>query len=398
MITIENAESALKNVFLESVITDINQKTNPFLTMVQENAKAVGGKEARTRIRYGNESSVTTGIEGGNLPRNTNGKSVDIAVDLKNLYGTFEISDKAIRAAQNDSAAFADLLAGEMQNLAATAQANLNAMVYGNGRKFLAYTENLNTTTKTAIVPERFVPHFTVGMSVQIMTADNVVINTYLVDAINATTNAIEFDGPLMPPQQQDRLYIYAATDAGTEMNGVDSIFRKDGMYGLAASAVKGIAPCEVAKEANLAVEVLGESEIMKFFDKYEEHCQGMPADILLTHPIVRKAVFENLKNTRTNVDTAELAGGFRGFSFNGVPVYSDIKCKGGTLYALNSKSWAIHQLCDWTWLSGDDGSILRQIDGRAGYSATLVKYADLLCDKPFIQGKVTNYSAKKAN
>jgi hypothetical protein len=63
-------------------------------------------------------------------------------------------------------------------------------------------------------------------------------------------------------------------------------------------------------------------------------------------------------------------------------------------MYALNSDSWNMYELCDWTWISGDDGSILKQIDGKAGYSATLVKYADLICSKPFIQGKVTNYSA----
>jgi len=55
-----------------------------------------------------------------------------------------------------------------------------------------------------------------------------------------------------------------------------------------------------------------------------------------------------------------------------------------------------MHQLCDWTWLSGDDGSILKQIDGRAAYNATLVKYADLICEKPFLQGKLTGFSAKR--
>ena len=113
-----------------------------------------------------------------------------------------------------------------------------------------------------------------------------------------------------------------------------------------------------------------------------------------MTHPRVKKAIFESLKSTRSNIATAELAGGFHGFTFNGIPMYSDVKCKAGTLYALNSKSFAMHQLCDWTWLSNEDGSILKQLPGKATYMATLVKYADLICDKPFLQGRCTNFSA----
>jgi hypothetical protein len=126
----------------------------------------------------------------------------------------------------------------------------------------------------------------------------------------------------------------------------------------------------------------------------YEEHCQSMPADIILTGPVVKKALFESLRDTRSNIAAAELAGGFRGFTFNGIPVYSDIKCKGGVLYALNSKSFAMHQLCDWTWMSTEDGRILKQQPGKAAYAATLVKYADMICSKPFLQGKCCNYSA----
>jgi len=121
-----------------------------------------------------------------------------------------------------------------------------------------------------------------------------------------------------------------------------------------------------------------------------------MPADILLTHPRVKKSIFESLKSTRSNIATTELAGGFHGFTFNGIPLYSDVKCQAGNLYALNSKSFAMHQICDWTWLSNEDGSILKQVPGKATYMATLVKYADLICDKPFLQGRCSGFSALK--
>ena len=80
---------------------------------------------------------------------------------LKNLYGTFQISDKALKAASLDPNAFASLLGGEMQNLVSAAQNNLTNMLYGDGSKMLAvfdYTafedgerKTINVGKKTSI-------------------------------------------------------------------------------------------------------------------------------------------------------------------------------------------------------------------------------------------------------
>jgi len=399
MITIQSAESALRNIYLDSVINDINTRTNPFLTMVAKNTRTVNGKEARATIRYGNEKAVAGGVEGGALPTNTNAKSAEIISPLKNLYGTFQISDKAIRAAQNSPGAFASLLSSEMQNLVSTAQANLNAMLYGNGLKLLGYAEDHDAIAKTFKVPARFLENFTNGTTFTVQSPNSDSLSAGVLTVSGITANTITYTGSFAA-HRFDRFYVYSDQDTDVSLNGIDSIFNLGKIYNLALTEHPAILPCKVGdpdKTTPIPMLVLNEDEIMKFFDAYEEHCQGMPADILLTHPIVRKAVFEDLRDLRANVDTTELAGGFRGFSFNGIPVYSDLKCKAGTLYALNSDSWKMHQLCDWTWLAGDDGSVLKQIDGRAGYSATLVKYADLICEKPFLQGRAANYSAKKA-
>jgi len=405
MITIQNAENAMKNIYLDSVVSDINMRTNPFLTLIQENAKKVAGKEARVTIRYGNEGCVKSGVEGGCLPTQS-GKSAEIIVPLKNLYGTFQISDKAIRAVQNDAAGFANLLSGEMANLVGAAKRSLNSMLYGNGRKFYGYTEEINKTGKFVMVDKRFASNFKVGDTVILYSARNNETSTVLsVDSITAPSLPevnfkIQFvNTGVIYSDDFDRLYIFGNEDDETVFNGVDSIFRDDKMYNLTASTHSEIRPYKqwilTSMPGYTKNSPLNEEELIKFFDRYEEQCQGVPADILLTHPVVRKAVFETLKDTRSNIDTLDLAGGFKGFTFNGIPMYADVKCKGGTLYALNSDSWAMHQLCDWDWITSDDGSVLRQIDGKAGYSATLVKYADLLCDKPFLQGMTTGYSAK---
>ena len=49
----------------------------------------------------------------------------------------------------------------------------------------------------------------------------------------------------------------------------------------------------------------------------------------------------------------------------------------------MNSDDFTLHQLCDWKWLEGEDGKVIKQIAGKPSYTATLVKYADLVCAKP---------------
>ena len=68
------------------------------------------------------------------------------------------------------------------------------------------------------------------------------------------------------------------------------------------------------------------------------------------------------------------------------------------TMYLLNTDEFTLHQLCDWKWLEGEDGRVIRQNMGYPTYSATLVKYADLICDKPNGQAKITGISSSVTN
>ena len=79
-----------------------------------------------------------------------------------------------------------------------------------------------------------------------------------------------------------------------------------------------------------------------------------------------------------------DLQGGFKAISYNGIPVVADRFIENGTMYLLNTKDFALHQLCDWRWLEDESGKIIRQKAGYPAYTATLVKYADLICSRPY--------------
>ena len=96
------------------------------------------------------------------------------------------------------------------------------------------------------------------------------------------------------------------------------------------------------------------------------------------------------LPKNRTNVDVMNLEGGFKAISYNGIPVVTDRFAPEGNMYILNTSEFTLHQLCDWRWLEGDDGRVLKQVANKPVFTATLVKYADLLCEKPMGQGLIT--------
>jgi hypothetical protein len=89
-------------------------------------------------------------------------------------------------------------------------------------------------------------------------------------------------------------------------------------------------------------------------------------------------------------VPTVEIEGGLKTLEFCGIPVVADRFCPEGTMYLLNTDDFCLHQLSDWRWLEGEDGKILKQVAGKPVYTATLVKYAELVCSRPFGQGMLS--------
>lgn len=41
-------------------------------------------------------------------------------------------------------------------------------------------------------------------------------------------------------------------------------------------------------------------------------------------------------------------------------------------------------------WLEDDNGKVIKQVANKPVYTATLVKYADLICDRPAGQGVIS--------
>ena len=117
MVTLSNANNALKEVYLGVVSEQLNTGVNPLLARIKQTTSDVWGKEIRKMAPYGLNGGVGAGTEDGNLPTAGGNNYAQFVLGLKNLYGRIEISDKAVRASENNAGAFVNLLNAEMEGL-----------------------------------------------------------------------------------------------------------------------------------------------------------------------------------------------------------------------------------------------------------------------------------------
>ena len=137
-VTLTNADKALKTLYLDVVASQLNTEINPFLSAVKQSTDDVWGKEVRKLAIYGVNGGIGAGTEDGDLPDATGNNYEQFVLTLKNLYGTIEISDKAIRASENNSGAFVSLLNAEMEGLLKASSFNFGRMLFGDGSGELA--------------------------------------------------------------------------------------------------------------------------------------------------------------------------------------------------------------------------------------------------------------------
>jgi hypothetical protein len=128
---------------------------------------------------------------------------------------------------------------------------------------------------------------------------------------------------------------------------------------------------------------------LQKTLDEIEE-ISGEKTNLMVCSWGVRRAIMQYYADKGVELQTITLEDGTKALSVAGIPLVADRFCPRGVMYLLNTNDFKIHQLCDWKWLEGEDGKILKQIPGKPVYTATLVKYAELMCENPCGQGMIS--------
>ncbi|MGN1040391.1 MAG: phage major capsid protein, partial [Candidatus Fimimonas sp.] len=354
MVTISSAENALKTLYLGVVADQLNTNVNPLLAKISQTTSDVWGKEIRKLAPFGLNGGIGAGDEDGELPTAGSNAYAQFVLTLKNLYGTIEISDKAIRASQNNSGAFVNLLEAEMEGLIKASKFNFGRMLFGDGSGILAkavsFEPNVITVDSVKNVME--------GMIVDVIRATSKATAVYsrTIAEVDRVNKKITLAGsPLTSSAVVAGDYVCVQGSYNKEITGLGAIFgNSETLYGLSRSANKWMTPYKATASQ------ISDVVIQKAIDNLEE-IAGSTADFIVCSAGVKRAYQEYLITNRSNVDVMNLQGGYKAISYNGIPLVSDRFAPEGTMYILNTADFHLHQLCDWRWLEGDNGKVLKQ-------------------------------------
>ncbi len=375
MVTLTSADSALKSVYLGVISDQLNTAVNPLLAAIKQTSADVWGKEVRRLARYGVNGGVGAGTEEGDLPASAGNNYEQFVTTLKNLYGTIEISDKAVRASENNVGAFVNLLNAEMDGLVRSSSFNFGRMLFGDGTGTLATVSAVSGTTVTVDGVKNIVE----GMVVDFMDEGAAVsaAKGRRVTAVDRDKKTFTVSGGALTGVEAG-CTVCVQGSYNLELTGLGAIFKSEGtIYGLDRATHKWLIPYMKASVGSIT-----ETAIQTAIDRLEETA-GSRVNFIVCSWGVKRALQKLFGESKRNTEVMELAGGYRTISYNGIPVVADRFCPDGTMYLLNTDDFCLHQLCDWKWLEGDDGRVLKQVAGKPVYTATLVKYADLICTRP---------------
>ena len=380
MVTLQNAENALKSVYLGTVTDLLNTRVNPLLSKIEQTSSDVWGKEIRPAAKFGINGGVGAGDEDGDLPAAFGNNYLQFVTTLKNLYGQIEISDKAIRASADGRGAFTDLLNAELEGLLNASKFNLGRMLYGDGTGLLATFAEKSTSDNTIVCDTA--RNLIEGLAVDVYGANGTKKGTARISYVDRAQKTVTLDGATVTLAAGDKMYVQGSKDK--EITGIGALFNGSSIYGVQKSAHPFLNP--YTKNVGGAIDEIVMQEAIDAL----ENDAGSTVDFLACSQDAKYSFIEYMSSYKRNIDIMELEGGFKTLSYNGLPLVYDRFVPDGSMYLLNTKAFKLHQLCDWRFLETENGKILRQNQGKPTYTATLVKYCDLICQKPNGQAVLT--------
>lgn len=372
MITLSSAENVLKDVYLGVIADQINTKTNPLFSKIKRSTRNIIGKEVRVVAPIGINGGIMAGTETSDLPDGVDTPYLSFVAPLKNLYGRFEISDKAVRCSSSDVNSFVNLLQDGMDSLLKASIFNLSRMIYGDGTGCLA-TITVSGSTVTVDNTEAVAP----GMYVDIYNGATLFASNVYIKNVDKSSGEIAWNLPSEKTAVTGyKLYLHNSKD--NDIIGLKGIVSNTTLYGV----TKTDYPIMNAKTYTATTsDAFDEEYVQKIIDDLEK--AGTNVNFINCSYDLKRLYHKYLTLYSKNVEYTTLEDGTKVITHFGIPLVPTNHVAAGECYFLNTDDFMFYELGDWKWLEDESGRVLRQHPSKAAYSATLVKYTELLCHKP---------------
>ena len=387
MLNANNADKILRTVYLDVIANQLDTGTSPFFNMVNKGSEDIYGKEVVSPASFGINGGVGCADDDADLPMASSSEFLSFRAPIVNIFGNIEISDKVLRASQTTAGSFVNLLNNEMESLLKAAKFNFARMLFQDGKGILCKIVGSNSAASggsTTIYVDGL-KNVIEGMIVDVIKNKSVVSAGHRITYVDREAKTIKVSGTVSDLTEGNILTLQGSYQ--NELYGLPYLYATPAeastLYGNVRSAMTYLMPSE-KEVASLTADIIQET-----LDDIEERSGGT-INLMIASYDMRRKYLSSLQESRINVDYMNLDGGFKSMSYNGIPFYADRFVPEKTVHFVNTDDFRLQQLGDWSWIEGDGGRILRQLDNKAAYGATLVKYANLICVRPIGQAKMT--------
>ena len=386
MITVATFGNALKTVYGQLLRDQINiESTALAQKIMQTERNIVGGAKVVKAAPYGVNGGTGSMPESGALPIAGGNQYVNFESTLKNIAGVISITEKVIQSSKSDKGAFINALTAETEGLKRGAKFTYGRQFYLDGTGILTACGITADATTVVVASTQYLVE---GMIIDIVAAaDGTAVTggtARRIAAVNrGASPSIVLAGATKVTTTADHCIVEQGS-YNNEMTGMGTIFAQSGdIYGLSKTTYPWLKPTVNAASGALSDKLIIDAMIEA------ENSTGCRIDMIMCNPLVYTAYYDYLETVKRQVNTQKLEGGFTALAINGVPLAQDRFMPAATMDLLDTSQFSMHVLSDWNWMDAD-GAILKWDSGYAAWKAVLVKFAELICDHPGAQRRLS--------
>lgn len=364
MINLSAISDILKKV-IAPTIQNVLFKETILLDQIKKNSGVTPmGKDFYVSIRIGQHSGIYQIAENGTV-RKGQAKYDQAKIACKYAFGSFELTDQAIEASNNNTKALANILTENSIGLKEDLAKDLNRVFHGYGNGQLCLVNATTGLQTTIAVDTPGTDYLAEGMVIDINGEEVTIVTVDSDTQITITPAATVADNEV----------ITKADDA--EMMGLVGIIDDQSYVDSFEDITRSAVPAWNAY-CDDTVEVLTESALTMALFKSQKY--GKPKFALTGLTLFNK--YGNLLTSmKRTADLKEvLSGGWKGLEIQpGIGLLLDHDTWGGFIHIIDPKSLTIGQMTDVSWLDRGAG-ILQKVTGKANWEGTLRFYGNLAC------------------
>ena len=373
--TLTTLSEILKTFYLPPIRSQLNDAT-VLLSQVASGKDQVSGQDVVTPLMYGFSQGVGARAEDATLPSAKRALHKQSLTQLKANYGRIQLSGHVIRATRDDRGAFVRAISSEIQNMVTGIKNDYNRQCFGDGTGAIATVSGAHTTSTTLTVTDA--QYLREEMPVYIPDATAPSDDAVTLTNINDSANTATADDGITAANGS---LIYRG-ESSTSTSKDNEIM---GLKGIASNTVtlQNLAPATYLwwkpASINSSTTTLTFDTMQTLWTAVEKKAGNV--DLIVTDYTQRDnyaALMSSQGDGRRWVNVMDLAGGFKGIEYNGIPIVPDKDCPTGYMFFLDTSVLSFQEKADWEWMDMD-GSIWNRVLNKEAYEATILKESNLV-------------------